>query len=164
MFAKNDSMKITLLVVGKTTDKSVLLGVDKYFKRIKRYISFDIEVISSLKNTKKMSEVEIKTKEGEVILSKISFSDQMVLLDESGKELSSVAFSSFLENKMMLGIKNLVFVIGGAYGFSDAVYEHAHTKLSLSQMTFSHQIIRIIFLEQLYRAFTIINNEPYHHE
>lgn len=157
-------MKISLLLVGKTTDQAVLLGIDKYMKRIKRYISFDLDTIPAIKNTKKMSEAEIKIKEGELILSKLSSSDQLILLDENGKEFTSVEFSTFIENKMMLGIKNLVFVVGGAYGFSEAVYKQAHSKLSLSQMTFSHQIIRLIFLEQLYRSFTIINNEPYHHE
>lgn len=157
-------MKITLILVGKTTDKPVEVGMDKYTKRIQRYLPFQLEVIPALKNAKKMSEVEIKQKEGDLILNKISTSDHIVLLDEKGKEYTSVLFSSFIKKKMIHGMKSLVFIIGGAYGFSDAVYSRAHSKLALSQMTFSHQLIRLIFLEQLYRSFTIINNEPYHHE
>ncbi len=157
-------MKITLILVGKTTDKPVEVGMDKYSKRIQRYLPFQLEVIPALKNAKKMSEAEIKQKEGDLILNKISTSDHIVLLDEKGKEYTSVLFSSFIKKKMIHGMKSLVFIIGGAYGFSDAVYSRAHSKLALSQMTFSHQLIRLIFLEQLYRSFTIINNEPYHHE
>ncbi len=157
-------MKITLILVGKTTDKPVEVGMDKYTKRIQRYLPFQLEVIPALKNAKKMSEAEIKQKEGDLILNKISSSDHIVLLDEKGKEYTSVLFSSFIKKKMIHGMKSLVFIIGGAYGFSDAVYLRAQSKLALSQMTFSHQLIRLIFLEQLYRSFTIINNEPYHHE
>jgi len=157
-------MNINLIVVGKTTDKVVILGIEKYLKRMKRYLKFQIDTIPYTKNTKNMSESEIKLKEGESILNKISSTDFVVLLDEKGKEYSSVGFSSFISKKMVQGTKRLVFIIGGAYGFSDAVYKKAHAKISLSQMTFSHQIIRLIFMEQLYRAFTIINNEPYHHE
>ncbi|MCK5775540.1 MAG: 23S rRNA (pseudouridine(1915)-N(3))-methyltransferase RlmH [Bacteroidales bacterium] len=157
-------MKITLILVGKTTDKPVEVGMDKYAKRIQRYLPFQIEVIPALKNAKKMSEAEIKQKEGGLILNKISAADHIVLLDEKGKEYTSVLFSSFIKKKMIHGMKSLVFIIGGAYGFSDAVYQRANSKLALSQMTFSHQLIRLIFLEQLYRSFTIINNEPYHHE
>ena len=157
-------MKITLILVGKTTDKPVELGMDKYTKRIQRYLPFYIEVIPALKNAKKMSETEIKQKEGDLIMNKIASTDHIVLLDEKGKEYTSVLFSKFIRKKMLHGMKNLVFIIGGAYGFSDAVYQRANSKIALSQMTFSHQLIRLIFLEQLYRAFTIINNEPYHHE
>ncbi len=157
-------MKITLILVGKTTDKPVEVGMEKYIKRIQRYIPFQLEVIPALKNTKKMSESEIKLKEGELILNKVSALDHIVLLDEKGKEFTSKQFSVFIRQKMIHGMKSLVFIIGGAYGFSDAVYHRAHSKLAISQMTFSHQLIRLIFLEQLYRAFTIINNEPYHHE
>jgi 23S rRNA (pseudouridine1915-N3)-methyltransferase len=157
-------MKITLILVGKTTDKPIEVGMDKYTKRIQRYLPFQIEVIPALKNAKKMSESEIKQKEGDLILYKTASTDHIVLLDEKGKEFTSVLFSKFIRKKMLHGMKNLVFIIGGAYGFSDAVYQRANSKIALSQMTFSHQIIRLIFLEQLYRAFTIINNEPYHHE
>jgi 23S rRNA (pseudouridine1915-N3)-methyltransferase len=157
-------MKITLILVGKTTDKPIEVGMDKYTKRIQRYLPFQIEVIPALKNAKKMSESEIKQKEGDLILHKTASTDHIVLLDEKGKEFTSVLFSKFIRKKMLHGMKNLVFIIGGAYGFSDAVYQRANSKIALSQMTFSHQIIRLIFLEQLYRAFTIINNEPYHHE
>jgi len=157
-------MKITLIVIGKTTDKAVLMGMEKYLKRMKRYVKFNIETLAALKNTKKMSEAEIKTKEGDMLLNQLSSGDFLVLLDENGKEYTSVAFSSFISAKQMQSVKNLVFVVGGAYGFSEAVYKRAQQKIALSQMTFSHQIIRFIFMEQIYRAYTIINNEPYHHE
>jgi len=164
MFAQNRRMKVTLILVGKTTDQAVIVGLEKYLKRLKRYVHFSIEIIPALKNAKKMSEAEIKTKEGISILSKIPDSSFIVLLDEKGKEMTSIQFAEFMETKMMQSTKNLVFVVGGAYGFSPALYQKASSKIALSQMTFSHQIIRLIFLEQIYRAFTIINNEPYHHE
>ncbi len=157
-------MKITLLFVGKTSDKNIDTGIDKYFNRLKRYIQFDIEVIPALKNTRSLSETQIKEKEGDLILSKLNTSDYVVLLDERGKELTSLKFADFIQKRMIQSSKNLVFIVGGAYGFSESVYKKASYKLSLSQMTFSHQIIRLIFMEQIYRAFTIINNEPYHHE
>lgn len=157
-------MKITLLFVGKTSDKNIDTGIDKYFNRLKRYIQFDIEVIPALKNTRSLSETQIKDKEGDLILSKLNTSDYIVLLDERGKELTSLKFADFIQKRMIQSSKNLVFIVGGAYGFSESVYQKASYKLSLSQMTFSHQIIRLIFMEQIYRAFTIINNEPYHHE
>jgi len=157
-------MNISLIVVGKTTDKAVILGMEKYLKRMKRYLKFQIDTIPALKNAKNMSETEIKNKEGDLILSRITNSDFLVLLDENGKEYSSVDFSSYIADRMMQGTKRLVFVIGGAYGFSETVYQKARHQLALSQMTFSHQIIRLIFMEQIYRAFTIINKEPYHHE
>ncbi len=157
-------MKISLIVVGKTTDKAVIMGVEKYFKRMKRYITFKIEVIPALKNAKNLSEKEIKNKEGEMILNKLQAGDFLLLLDEKGKEYNSKSFASFIENKMIHGTRHLVFLIGGAYGFSEEVYQKAQHKMALSQMTFSHQIIRMIFMEQIYRAFTIINKEPYHHE
>lgn len=157
-------MKVTLILVGKTTDQAVVMGLDKYFKRLKRYIHFSLEIIPGLKNTKNLSESEIKTKEGVLILSKLPETGFLVLLDEKGKEMTSVQFADFIESKMIQSVKNLVFIVGGAYGFSDEVYQKAASKLALSQMTFSHQIIRLIFMEQIYRAFTIINKEPYHHE
>jgi len=157
-------MKVTLILVGKTTDQAVILGLEKYLKRVKRYIQFLIIVIPALKNAKNMSESEIKTKEGALILSKIPEPSFLVLLDEKGKEMTSVKFANFIETKMIQSTRNMTFVVGGAYGFSDEVYEKSSFKIALSQMTFSHQIIRLIFMEQFYRAFTIINKEPYHHE
>jgi 23S rRNA (pseudouridine1915-N3)-methyltransferase len=157
-------MKITLLLVGKTNDDYIRKGMDNYLKRMKRYISFTVETIPALKNAKSLSKEQVKEKEGLLILSKISEHDFLLLLDENGKEMSSVEFSNYLKKMMLQSVKNLVFVIGGAYGFSPQVYARGNSKLSISQMTFSHQIIRLIFMEQIYRAFTIINNEPYHHE
>lgn len=164
MFAQKKRMKVTLVLVGKTTDQAVIMGLEKYFKRLKRYIPFSLVTIPALKNTKNLSESEIKTKEGALILSKIPEAGFVVLLDEKGKEMSSIQFADFIESKMIQSIKNLVFVVGGAYGFSEDVYRNASTKIAMSQMTFSHQIIRLIFMEQIYRAFTIINKEPYHHD
>jgi len=157
-------MKISLLVVGKTTDDYIQIGMDNYIKRLKRYIGFNVEVIPALKKAGKLSQQQIKDKEAELILAKIQAGDTLVLLDENGKEMNSIDFSEYIGKNMLQSIKNLVFLIGGAYGFNKDVYQRAQFKLSISQMTFSHQIIRLIFLEQLYRAFTIINNEPYHHE
>lgn len=157
-------MRITLLVVGKTNDKNFIAGIDEYAKRIKHYISFDIEVIPELKNTKSLSEEQQKEKEAELILKSFQQGDCIVLLDEHGKEFRSIEFASWMEKKMASGLRRLVFVVGGPYGFSQRVYQAAHEKISLSRMTFSHQMIRLIFAEQIYRAMTIINNEPYHHE
>lgn len=157
-------MKITLILVGKTTDDYIKTGMDKYINRLKKYVGFNIEIIPALKKTRNLSQDQIKEKEGEQILNKINATDTLVLLDEKGKEMNSVSFSNYIQKSMLQSIKNLVFVVGGAYGFSPVVYKKASSKLSISQMTFSHQIIRLIFLEQLYRAFTIVNNEPYHHE
>jgi len=156
-------LKTKLLVIGKTDEKSIQTLIDKYTKRIQAFISFDIIVIPDIKNTKNLSESLQKQKEGDLILSKISKSDFVVLLDEKGQELTSQKFANFLQKKMNAGIKNLVFVVGGPYGFSDEVYKRANQKIALSQMTFSHQLVRVVFTEQLYRAFTIINNHPYHH-
>ncbi|OYT16311.1 MAG: 23S rRNA (pseudouridine(1915)-N(3))-methyltransferase RlmH [Bacteroidetes bacterium 4572_77] len=157
-------MKIKMLYVGKTTDKAVILGMEKYLKRMKKYVSFSQDMVPGLKNTKNLSEKEIKQKEGKMILDKLSPHDFLILLDENGKEFNSVAFASLIEKKMLHATRSIVFLIGGAYGFSDDVYNKAQQKIALSQMTFSHQIIRLIFMEQIYRAFTIINKEPYHHE
>jgi len=156
-------MKITLLVIGKTDKDFVKKGIEEYQKRLVHYLPFELKIIPDLKNTKNMSENQQKQKEGELILDKIKSSDTLILLDENGKEFSSVGFSKYVEQKMIGGIKNLVFVIGGPYGFSDEVYKKAQGKLSLSKMTYSHQMIRMIFIEQLYRAMTIIKGEPYHH-
>jgi 23S rRNA (pseudouridine1915-N3)-methyltransferase len=157
-------MNIKLLAIGKTDDKALQALIDDYMKRLSFYIKFDLEVILDIKNGKNLSESQQKEKEGDLILSRITATDQLILLDENGKNFSSVAFSEELQKKMNSGVKTLVFVIGGPYGFSEAVYKKAWGKISLSQMTFSHQMVRLFFIEQLYRGFTILRNEPYHHQ
>ncbi|GEM54961.1 23S rRNA (pseudouridine(1915)-N(3))-methyltransferase RlmH [Flavobacterium branchiophilum NBRC 15030 = ATCC 35035] len=157
-------MNIKLIAIGKTDNKNLQILIDDYQKRLGFYIKFEIDIIPDLKNLKNVSEKIQKEKEGTLILSKITSSDQLILLDENGKMFSSVAFSEEIQKKMNAGIKNLVFVIGGPYGFSEAVYQKALGKISLSKMTFSHQMIRLFFVEQLYRSFTILKNEPYHHQ
>ena len=157
-------MKIKVLVIGKTDDKNLQLLIDKYKKRLGHYIRFEIEVIPDLKNVKNLSEKEQKEKEGVLLLKKVGASDQLWLLDEKGREFRSMEFSKFMQTKMSAGIKQLILVIGGPYGFSEEVYLKAAGKLSLSKMTFSHQMIRLFLVEQIYRAFTILKNEPYHHE
>ena len=157
-------MKIALLTVGKTDRDWVKQGLDIYVSRLKHYIPFSINEIPELKNVSAMSRDQIKTKEGELILKNIKNTDDVILLDEHGKEYSSTEFASLLQNKINYEGQDIVFVIGGAYGFSDAVYKRANSKISLSRMTFSHQMVRAIFAEQIYRAFTIMKGEPYHHE
>lgn len=157
-------MTITLLAIGKTDNKELQVLIDTYRNRLKHYIKFNFEVIPDIKNAKNLSEAQQKQKEGQVILSKLSNSDILILLDENGKQLDSVGFSNYLQKHLNSGIKNLVFVIGGPYGFSEEVYSKAQGKLSLSKMTFSHQMVRLFFIEQLYRGFTILRNEPYHHQ
>ena len=157
-------MNIELIVVGKTDMKEVEALVTMYTKRLNHYVRFAITTIADVRNTKKLSEAELKRLEGEAILKLINESDHLMLLDEHGAELRSIEFADMLQRRMLSGTKRLVFVIGGPYGFSDAIYQRANSKLSLSKMTFSHQIVRAIFTEQLYRAFTILKNEPYHHE
>lgn len=157
-------MKIKLLAIGKTDDKNLKLLIEKYEARLKRYIKFQIEIIPDIKKAKNLSEQEQKEKEGLLILSKIASTDHLILLDDKGDSFSSIGFSKFLQKKMNSGIKQLVLVIGGPYGFSQEVYQKAQGKLSLSKMTFSHQMIRLFAVEQIYRAFTILKNEPYHHE
>lgn len=156
-------MKITLITVGKTDSKQLQLLQDEYSKRLKHYIGLEIIVIPDIKNSKNLSEEQQKKLEGEEILKQVSSSEPMILLDEKGKSFSSMQFSSFLQKKMNSGLKNLVFVIGGPYGFSDEIYKRCNEKISLSSMTFSHQMVRLFFIEQLYRGFTILRNEPYHH-
>ena len=156
--------KITFLLIGKTTENFVNEAITKYANRLKHYVAFEIQVIPELKNTKNMPARQQKQKEGEAILKTLTDTDEVILLDERGKTFSSIEFAGFLENKMSSPGKRLLFVVGGAYGFSENVYNRANDKISLSKMTFSHQIIRPIFMEQLYRAMTIIKNEPYHHE
>jgi 23S rRNA (pseudouridine1915-N3)-methyltransferase len=156
-------MTIKLLTIGKTDNKHLQMLIDDYTKRLNFYIKFEFEIIPDLKKVKHLSEAQQKQKEGDIILSKLSNSDVMVLLDENGKQYDSIGFSGYLQKQMNSGIKQLVFVIGGPYGFSEAVYKTAKGKVSLSKMTFSHQMVRLFVVEQLYRGFTILRNEPYHH-
>lgn len=157
-------MKIKVLAIGKTDDKNLKQLIDTYEKRLKHYIKFEMEIIPDLKHVKNMSEKDQMEREGELILKKVVAGDQLWLLDEKGEMFRSIDFSKFLQKKMNAGIKRFILVIGGPYGFSDAVYQTAQGKISLSKMTFSHQMIRLFAVEQLYRAFTILKNEPYHHE
>jgi 23S rRNA (pseudouridine1915-N3)-methyltransferase len=157
-------MKAILLVIGKTDETYVSEGIDKYSKRIKKYLPFSLEVIPDLKNAKNLSRDQQKEKEGELILKKIISGDLLILLDEGGKEFNSLKFSNWINSLMLSGKKRMIFVVGGPYGFSEQVYQKADFKLSLSKMTFSHQIIRLLFCEQFYRAHTILKGEPYHHE
>lgn len=157
-------MNCELIVVGKTDMREVESLVDMYTKRINHYIRFAITTIADVRNTRKLSAAEQRRLEGEAILRQITESDHVALLDEHGSELRSIEFADLMQRRMSSGVKRLVFVIGGPYGFSEAVYQRANSKLSLSKMTFSHQIVRALFTEQLYRAFTILRNEPYHHE
>lgn len=156
-------MTIKLLAIGKTDSKELQSIIDDYQKRLGFYVKFEFDIIPDLKNAKNLTEDQQKQKEGELILNKINPSEILILLDENGKQFDSVAFSDYLQKHMNSGVKQLVFVIGGPYGFSDEVYQKANGKISLSKMTFSHQMIRLFFIEQLYRGFTILKNEPYHH-
>ena len=156
-------MKIKLIAIGKTDNSALQALIDDYLKRLSFYIKFELEIITVIKNVKNLSEALQKEKEGEMILSKISPMDHLILLDEKGKSFSSMDFSSFIEKKAMQGKTRIIFVIGGAFGFSPEVYDRANELVSLSKMTFSHQLIRLIFLEQLYRSFTILKGEKYHH-
>ncbi len=157
-------MKIKLILTGKTHEPYIKEGIFYYVKKLQHYIPFELFETSELKNTKNLDQETIRSKEGENILTLIKPGDWVVLLDDKGKDYSSEAFAQQIEKKQLQSIKNVVFVVGGAYGFSSNVYARGNEKLSLSKMTFSHQIIRIIFLEQLYRAYSILNNEPYHHQ
>ncbi len=157
-------MNIKLITIGKTDNKNLQSLIDEYTKRLSFYVKFDLEIIPDIKNVKNLSEAQQKEKEGELILSKITPTEHLILLDENGKTFSSVGFSNFLQKKMNAGIKTLVFVIGGPYGFSETVYKQAVGKVSLSEMTFSHQMVRLFVIEQIYRGFTILRNEPYHHQ
>lgn len=152
------------MVVGKTATGYLKTGIDEYVSRLSHYISFDIQYISDIKNTKKLTESQQKQAEGTCILQRLESSDFVVLLDEHGREYTSMEFSTYLQKRMSSGARRVVFVVGGPYGFSSDVYNRANDKLSLSKMTFSHEMIRLIFAEQLYRACTILNHEPYHHE
>ena len=156
-------MKITLLVVGKTTDERLRSLISDYQQRLSHYVPFDFVVIPDIKNAKALSQDQLKTAEGQAILSALTPAMEVILLDEHGQEFRSIEYADWLQKKMASG-KDLTLIIGGAYGFSDAVYARANGKLSLSQMTFSHQMIRLMAIEQIYRAMTILRNEPYHHE
>ncbi|NIJ46190.1 23S rRNA (pseudouridine1915-N3)-methyltransferase [Wenyingzhuangia heitensis] len=157
-------MKIRLLAIGKTDDKNLIQLIENYQNRLKHYIKFELDIIPDIKNVKNLSENQQKEKEGELILKRLNPTDELILLDEKGKDFRSVTFADYLQKKMNAGIKELVFVIGGPYGFSETVYKTAKGKISLSKMTFSHQMIRLFMVEQIYRGFTILKNEPYHHE
>ncbi|MDU1904232.1 MAG: 23S rRNA (pseudouridine(1915)-N(3))-methyltransferase RlmH [Dysgonomonas sp.] len=157
-------MKISLILVGRTDAQYFIDSVQEYESRLKHYIPFEIQILPDLKNTKNLTIELQKEKEGELIIKSLQPGDFVVLLDERGKEFTSLQFASFIEKKTYTVNKRLIFIVGGAYGFSEQVYKKAAEKISLSKMTFSHQMIRLIFVEQLYRAMTILNNEPYHHE
>ena len=155
---------IKLLAIGKTDSSALQQLISEYENRLKHYIKFELELIPDIKNVKHLSETQQKEKEGDAILKKLTSTDIMFLLDENGKQQSSVEFAQFLQKKMNSGIKRFVLVIGGPYGFSNAIYAKAQGKLSLSKMTFSHQMVRLFSIEQIYRAYTILKNEPYHHQ
>lgn len=157
-------MKGVLIVVGKTTDKRFETIIQEYIERIRHYIPFTIEVIPELKNTKGLSQDEQKKRESEQILKSLQAGDYIVLLDEHGSERTSMDFASWMQKKMAAGPKRLVFIVGGPYGFSEAIHQKGNEEISLSRMTLSHQMIRMFFVEQIYRAMTILNGEPYHHE
>lgn len=157
-------MNIKLILVGKTEEKYLREGIEIFEKRLKNYINFEMIIISSLKDTKSLSPQIVKEKEGELILKQVSKYDKIILFDEKGLEFTSMDYSVFLQKHMNAGVKNLCFVVGGAFGFSDEVYKKADQKVALSKMTFSHQMIRLLIVEQIYRAFTILKNEPYHNQ
>ena len=157
-------MKIVLITIGKTNEKYLIDGISNYQKRLKHYINFEMTEIVNIKNAKNLSETELMKKEGELIIKQIQSSDHLVLLDDKGKDFTSPKFAQKLQQWMLSGKKRLVFVVGGAYGFSEEVYKRGNEKISLSKMTFSHQMVRLFFVEQIYRGYTILNNEPYHHE
>jgi 23S rRNA (pseudouridine1915-N3)-methyltransferase len=157
-------MTITLLAIGKTDSAALQQLIEVYQQRLQHYIKFEYKLLPDIKNTKNLSVQQQKQQEGELLLKNLQKADVLVLLDEKGKQFSSLEFSSLLQKRMNSGIKNLVFAIGGPYGFSEDVYKRAQQQLSLSKMTFSHQMVRLFFIEQLYRGFTILRNEPYHHE
>ncbi len=157
-------MNIKLIAIGKTDSAALQQLISTYEKRLVRYINFELQLLPDIKNSKSLTEELQKVKEGELILSNVESSHYLILLDERGKEYTSVAFADELQKKMNTSVKQLTFVIGGPYGFSQEVYNRANGKLSLSKLTFSHQMIRLFFIEQLYRAFTILRNEPYHHQ
>lgn len=157
-------MKITLAVIGKTEVGFVRQGIEEYVKRLQHYVQFNIQYIGDIRNTRNLSEAQQKTAEGRSLLASLESSDYVVLLDEHGAERTSMEYSQWLQRRIASGSKRLVFVVGGPYGFSPEVYDRANEKISLSKMTFPHELVRLVFVEQLYRAFTILRHEPYHHE
>ena len=157
-------MKVSFWVIGKTSFKYLDEGIGIYQKRLSHYLNFEYTIIPDIKNAKNLTKEQIKIKEGELVLKKLNSSDFLVLLDENGKEFNSVKFAQYIEKLQQQSHKRIVFLVGGAYGFSKDVYQRANTKIALSQMTFSHQMVRLFFIEQLYRAMTIIKGEPYHHQ
>jgi 23S rRNA (pseudouridine1915-N3)-methyltransferase len=157
-------MNIKLVVVGKTEEKYLKEGIDIFEKRLKFYIPYEMIIIPSLKDTKSLSPQMVKERERELIIKQVSKADKVVLFDEMGEEFRSIEYANFLQKNMNAGIKTMCFVVGGAFGFSDEVYKIANLKIAMSKMTFSHQMIRLMIVEQLYRAFTILKNEPYHNE
>lgn len=157
-------MKITLLTIGKTEDKYLIEGIAKYLKRLVHYVNFKIIELPELKNTKSLSEEQQKSKEADLLLKEVATTDYLILLDEKGMELSSKQFSAFLNKKMVGSVQHIVFMVGGPYGFEQRINQRTNEKISLSKMTFSHQMVRLFMVEQLYRAFTILKGEPYHHE
>ncbi|MBB5397483.1 23S rRNA (pseudouridine(1915)-N(3))-methyltransferase RlmH [Mucilaginibacter sp. AK015] len=157
-------MKITFITVGKTEDAYLKDGIEKYVKRLKHYTRLEMAEIPELKNTKALTEDQQKTKEAELILKKVNPQDHVILLDENGMEFTSVQFANYINKRSVSSSANLVFIVGGPYGFDQSVYQRANDKLSLSRMTFSHQMVRLFFVEQLYRAYSIIKGEPYHHQ
>lgn len=161
---KQTRMKITLAVIGKTEVGFVRQGIEEYVKRLQHYVTFNIQYVGDVKGTRNMSEAQQKAAEGRALLATLETSDHVVLLDEHGTERTSMDFSQWLQRRMASGVKRLVFVVGGPYGFSPDVYDRANEKISLSKMTFPHELVRLVFVEQLYRGFTILRHEPYHHE
>lgn len=157
-------MKILFLVVGRTVDKRLTSLIDEYAERVKHYIPFDMEVVPELKNTKSLTAEQQKEREGELLRKQLREGDYVVLLDEGGREFRSMEFAAYLEKKQSQVARRLVFIVGGPYGFSPDIYKLAREKVSLSKMTFSHQMVRLFFVEQIYRAMTILRGEPYHHE
>ena len=157
-------MKIVLLAIGKTKEQYLIEGISQYQKRLNHYTQFELLEIPNIKNANNLSDSELLRKEGELILQQLQLSDHLVLLDDKGKDFTSSKFAEKLQAWMLSSKKRLVFVVGGAYGFSEQVYQRGNEKLSLSKMTFSHQMVRLFFVEQIYRGYTILNNEPYHHE
>jgi 23S rRNA (pseudouridine1915-N3)-methyltransferase len=157
-------MKVVLLAIGKTNEQYLIDGISQYQKRLKHYTQFELLEIPNIKKTKNFSNTELMKREGELILMQLQSSDHLVLLDDNGSDFTSPKFAEKIQSWMLIGKKRLVFVIGGAYGFSKNVYARGNEKLSLSRMTFSHQMVRLFFVEQIYRGYTILNNEPYHHQ
>jgi 23S rRNA (pseudouridine1915-N3)-methyltransferase len=160
---KNDAVKITLLLVGATDKKYLIEGIEDYQKRLIHYLPFEIRILADIKNSRHLSADQQKEREGKALLDLVSSGDELVLLDVEGAEYSSPGLANWIEKRMLSGTRQILFVVGGPYGFSDAVYKRADSKMSLSKLTFPHQLVRLFFIEQLYRAMTIIKGEPYHH-